>query len=67
MCWFCEKIYNTRIEVRNAIAEDESLSEGIYKDDNNLHVYVGDSFGEQYGVLTYIKYCPYCGKQLSIN
>lgn len=64
MCVFCEKIYNSRTEVRNAIANDETISEGIYKENDDYQIYVGDSFEEQYGVLFGIKYCPYCGKEL---
>ena len=65
MCEFCETIYNSRTEVQNAMSKDISMSGGIYKEDNEYHYYVGDSFGEQYGVLNYIEYCPYCGKKLA--
>ena len=64
MCEFCEKIYNSRIEVINAISDDRAMSEGIYKDGEEYHIYTGDSFEEQYGVLFNIKYCPYCGEKL---
>lgn len=64
MCGFCKDIYASRLEVINAIAEDETMSEGIYKKDGDYQIYVGDSFEEQYGVLYGIKYCPYCGEQL---
>lgn len=64
MCLFCKKIYASRLEVINAIAEDETISEGIYKDGGRYHIYVGDSFEEQYGVLWDINHCPYCGEQL---
>ena len=64
MCGFCKEIYASRLEVINAIAEDETMSEGIYKDGEKYHIYVGDSFEEQYGVLYNIKYCPYCGEKL---
>lgn len=65
MCGFCKEIYSSRLEVINAIAEDITMDEGIYKENGVYYIYVGDSFEEQYGILYNIKYCPYCGEKLN--
>lgn len=63
MCEFCKTIYKSREELINADAE-YSDREGIYESNNKYHIYVGDEFEEQYGVLIEVEYCPYCGKKL---
>lgn len=65
MCEFCKIIYKSRQELINADADVEySDREGIYEDNNKYHIYVGDEFEEQYGVLREVEYCPYCGVKL---
>lgn len=65
LCEFCKTIYKSRRELINADADAEySDREGIYEDNNKYHIYVGDEFEEQYGVLREVEYCPYCGVKL---
>lgn len=66
MCYFCDKIYKSNVELANEQYESYDkegyIESGIVNTKNRFDIVIPDQDGDR--SVTDIKYCPYCGKEL---